>query len=251
MTEHLPIIRFDDALLQKLGDPQQYIQSHFVEQLVTYVINSDYRRAVGLKSWLEAQVTNPAQSVKDFIVQHPGLQGPMSNDERVIRVLRFVQQEITYVTDSRHWNQPEHWSTADELLTANITTNGIFYGPKEGDCEDGAVLIYVLCRLLGVPASDLFLWCGDVVGGGHCCCIYRPHNYPLNWVFLDWCYIPDTRSIEMWRCIYEIDGKLPCGEQVGPNGALNENGFDKHYINTWWVFNEKTSYTSLNYAGVK
>lgn len=247
MAQHIPIIRYENGVLNKLGNPQDYIVQHYSSKAVQWVLNSAYRKAVQLEPWLEQQVSEPAQSVLDFMDKYiPGHDHmTVTNDVKVIIVLKAVMDNIQYVTDGTRWGVPEYWATADETLTKTTVVNGITYGPKEGDCEDGAILIYIICRLLGVPRENLYIWCGNVVGGGHACCIYRPIHYPFQFAFLDWCYYPIRFPIDGDRYLYNIDGISVIGEQVH-NGQQNGN-LDTHYQKMWFMVNEKESFLSVRY----
>jgi len=242
--DRVPIIKYDDRIIERFGDFAQHVNQNFVRKLVTYAVNGDYRRAVDLKPWLEAQVAHPALSVVDFLNNYLCDVKGWSDDNKALAVQRAVQQHISYVTDSQRWSTPEYWATADETLSKTMVVNGVTFGPREGDCEDGAILIYVLCRLLDIPSDHLFLWCGDVVGGGHCCCVYRPRNYPLNFRFLDWCYWPLPDPMD--NCtLYSIIGNDVIGERVISG---TQTGFlDRNYIKMWFLVNENESFLSLDF----
>lgn len=102
-------------------------------------------------------------------------------------------------------------------------------------CEDGAILMYVLARLAGIPSNRLLLFAGSVNGGGHCWLGYRPVSDPLNFRFLDWCYWPDISLVES-RKFYSIIGKQIYSFQTG---AYKK---DNNYYNIWWAFNEDATY---------
>lgn len=246
MTQaHLTLVRYDDAVLSKVPSPQVYVQQHFLSKFVAWFLNGDYRHAASLVDWLEEQVRNPAESVRQFITTHNLVYVASLSDDVVVDVQRAVIDSLTYITDAQHWGVPDKWNTADETLTATVTTpNGVTFGPMEGDCEDGAILMYVVCRLLGVPAESLYIWAGDTVAGGHACLVYRPRNYPLNWVFLDWCFYPDRLGVEN-KVIYQILGKDVLGERV--NNGVQTGEIDTHYISAWFIFSEQQSFSELNY----
>lgn len=247
--QHIPMIRYDDNLLKKIGDVQKYIKSHYARKLLTWVLNSKYRDAVQLEKWLEAQVSKPSESVLQFMESNFGSRFlKWSHDEIAWRVMDAVQDQIQYVTDNRRWGMPEKWATADETLTATTVVNGVTFGPMQGDCEDGSILIYVVCRLMGVPKESLFLWAGDVVGGGHCCCVYRPKNYPFQFAFMDWCYWKSKDRIDMGRFLYNIDGNAVIGERV--LGGKQTGAIDRNYQKMWFIVNEEESFLTLKYEVV-
>ena len=109
------------------------------------------------------------------------------------------------------------------------------FDTRKGDCESGALLMYVLCRLAGIPASKLWIMCGDVKGGGHAWLSYIPDEYPLNFAFMDWCYWYKQYSIPL-RNKFTIQNKAiheykRDGEKVSSD-----------YYKLWFVFNEDKSY---------
>jgi hypothetical protein len=77
-----------------------------------------------------------------------------SNDIKILKILKFVNQYITYQTDVNIWKATEKWQTAEE--TWNI---------KTGDCEDGAILIYVLANHYGISDEQIRIVAGDVWDG--------------------------------------------------------------------------------------
>jgi hypothetical protein len=100
--------------------------------------------------------------------------------------------------------------------------------------------MYLLARIKGVPANRLLIMAGGVLAGdgasqgGHAWLGYRPTYYPLNWVFLDWCYYPDISDIEN-KEIYTIDGKT----------ITDSMGETIIYQRIWFAFNEDVSFREL------
>jgi intein/homing endonuclease len=120
------------------------------------------------------------------------------------------------------------------------THNFVFAnGTITHNCEDGAILMYVLCRLKNVPANRLLLMAGDVlVGkgasqGGHAWLAYRPFNYPLSFVFLDWCYNPDLRPVDEMT-LYNVKSKFILSDSFSA------------YKWIWFACNEEYSFYELN-----
>lgn len=125
-------------------------------------------------------------------------------DERALKCLNWVIDNITYVKDSsRKDGLSENWYFPTETLTEKI-----------GDCEDGAVLLASLMICVGIPEERIRITCGNVVDPakkqifGHAYVRYfseRPKllkngwsvlaepriTYGNNeWVILDWCFYP-------------------------------------------------------------
>lgn len=66
--------------------------------------------------------------------------------EMLERVNNFVNHQITYEDDQRHWGQPDVWSSANVTLSSG-----------RGDCEDYAIAKLQLLRAAGYPQHDLYL----------------------------------------------------------------------------------------------
>ena len=206
---------FSKKLMDKFGNVIfDYLQESYIDKIVCYAINSNYRKAVNLKSWIKEQVENPTYLVKK-VIQDIGIN--KDPDIQIMNILKWVHKNITYKSDSSVWKMAEYWQTAEETSIKGT-----------GDCEDGAILIYVLARLSGIASQRLLIFAGDVVGGGHCWLGYRPTCYPLNFCFMDWCYWYSSKVIPS-RDKFLINGKDIQG--------------DENYIKMWFAFNEDKSIT--------
>lgn len=106
-----------------------------------------------------------------------------TQDEKMLKILKYVNANLVYIQDEVKFGTPEKWATIDETLS-----------DMRGDCEDGAILIYALAYKNGINPLQLELVCGDVEGGGHCWVEYAPdefYNYKedtMKWFTIDWCY---------------------------------------------------------------
>ncbi len=198
-----------------------YIKSSYFDYFITYVLDSGFRIGTELRPWIKQQIDNPTlELIQAGQEATKTLPKDVSVDTVALACLKYVINNVTYTADSKTWKVDEKWQTAQETLMS-----------KKGDCEDGAILMYILCRLNGVPANRLLLNAGDVQGGGHCWLSYRPDEYPLNFVFLDWCYWPN-QLYPNDRPKFYIDGKKIVGE-------------DTRYYKIWFAFNEENSYYEL------
>lgn len=214
-----------DLPKDKLNDTVfDYVQNSSWSTIIQWIINSKYRTSIRLSNWLSTMDLSKIDTILSEI--------PDSDDydEQVIYCLRWVKNNITYIGDTQHWGITEYWQTVEETLDS-----------KEGDCEDGAILLYWLCRRKGVPINRLLLMCGDVDGGGHCWLAYRPIQYPLNYVFIDWCYYPNINMIPN-RYFYYIRNGNSIEEYDNTSEYL-----DGPYNKLWFAFNELYSYPSLVY----
>lgn len=237
------IIKFSNAFEEKTNSIFEIISKGTIDKYVSRILNWKYNTATKLTPWLENQVLNPGVAV---ILAAKQISDYTDYDKQVVAVLKSVQQRLLYKGDKQKWNVPEVWSTAEETITASgyYTVNGekVYYGPWEGDCEDGAILAYVLCRLKGVPANRLQIMAGDVLGGGHAWLAYRPNNYPLNFAFLDWCYWYSSNQI-VNRNLFYMNDKL-IFEYATPEYNIHPNS---NYKKLWVVFNEEKSNTGIQY----
>ena len=175
----------------------------FFETLFHWIINSKFRKAVFLHKWLDAQVK--ALRGTEFQEYCQGRFMGKSTDVTMVNIVRYVKGGYDYTRDiNSEWNMLEYWQEAMET-----------YKLLKGDCEDGSVLIYVIARLCDVPASQLFIGCGTVIGGGHAYCIYRADCDGVERT-IDWCYYYDGKHIKTREFYAE----------------------NKNYINEWFRFNE-------------
>jgi transglutaminase-like putative cysteine protease len=198
-----------------------YVESNWIAKAVSYVLDRNTRIAVSLVPWLEQQVSQPDHLLVEAAKEATKSVGNKENyDMLALACLKYVKNNVTYITDDKKWKVVERWQTAIETLTT-----------KTGDCEDGAILIFVLCRLSGIPSNRLLIMCGDVTGGGHCYLGYKPMEYPLNWVFLDWCYWTTLKGIDA-RPKFYIQDQIIYGE-------------DSRYKSIWFAFNDMKSYFGL------
>ena len=210
---------FSDNLLAKLNkhkvDIYGYVDRHITRKIIKYVVDSNFRQSVSISTWLENSI-NRTLNLNDLKSKPRSIK---NEDAQMMEILRWVKNNIKYVPDSKQWKRIEYWQKPQETLNS-----------MQGDCEDGAILMYCLARMYGIPENRLLLICSDTPIGGHCYLAYKPTNYPLNFTFMDWCYNVDLRTIQT-RTKYSIVGKTING--------------DKYYSNMWFAFNEIDSYSEI------
>lgn len=233
--------RFPTALMRKHGEkPYTHITNKFWEGFVTYVVDQKYRKSVQLKYWIRQQLTAPSKTITSLVEQILDFD---SYDKIMLAILELCQKKpqgelFKYVGDYKSWGVAEKWQTASETM-----------GRMAGDCEDVAILMYVIARLKGVPAHRLYIMAGWVDNPinddeiGHCWLAYRPDNYPLNWAFLDWCYYTNT-NISDHRPLFHVQGK----EIIGYKHLYGrkKGTYDKYY-SIWFAFNEDHAHHTLRY----
>jgi predicted transglutaminase-like cysteine proteinase len=194
-----------------------YIDSRWTKNFQTYVIDSKYRKSVQLSKWLKEQLGTVPIDLKGN-----------THDDTMINILRYVRKKIIYTGDKTVWDMSEYWQTAKETIDR-----------KTGDCEDGAILMYILARYNDIPANRLLIMCGGVVNPqdntkitGHAWLAYKADSYPIHWDFMDWCYYYNPNDIDDRLKVW-IDGNIIVTEK---------------YKTLWFGFNEEKSHSELKYV---
>lgn len=147
-------------------------QKTFFKTIINYIIDWRYKGvSKNLQEWLLANSDAP-NGVKNELKDLKNLK---KNDSLMRQLLAFVNRNITYVPDATTWKVEEKWQTPEETWSS-----------MNGDCEDGAILLYSIAKWIGFDESRLRIVCGEVVGGGHAYLLYTAddgNDYPM-----DWCY---------------------------------------------------------------
>lgn len=150
------------------------------DALVKYIVDWQYKsRREELPKWIAEQklpmeCKRWANNIKS---------SKLSDDIKIRHILNYVHNLIEYKSDKTVWKVEEKWQTAEETIRKYT-----------GDCEDGAILIYLIAVEVGIPDWKLKVVAGNVKGGGHCWVNYLADNlttYPI-----DWCYW-FTESLKM------------------------------------------------------
>ena len=188
---------------------EYYYKNGVFESVFEWIINSKYRTAVFLPTWIKEQVDNPSENL---LALAKTFDTSKDDNVKVINILRWIKDNVKYVGDNTKYKTPEYWQTAEE--TFNL---------KTGDCEDGGIFIYVLCRLAGVPEYKLKVGTATVTGGGHAFCMYFPQPHFMT--FLDFCYWYDSRNVDT-RSKYFIVNKTIYGDS------------QTNYKELWFAFSE-------------
>jgi len=219
------IYRFPDNIAENFGSEEfEHLYKKNFWKPIYYIIDYRVRKAVHLVPWLEKQINYDCEEYERALKE---ITKTKDMDLQVRYVQAWVMKNITYIADQRKWKTPEYWEPAENVLQTRM-----------GDCESGAVTMYVLCRKLGIPSYRLMIMAGDVqVGraaqtGGHAWLCYKSFNYPLNWSFIDWCYYPDVRDFEKRHKYLVVGSKI-----ASPS--------DTKYKTMWFCFNEDTSFKYL------
>lgn len=216
--------RYPDEAYDYIND------AYSVSGIIKYAINWKKSRTVktDLVPWLRNQVIRAQRDgFFDDVVENLTDNLPANDyDSIMVNVLRYVRSRVKYKTDSSVWKVKEYWQGA--RVTWSLRT---------GDCEDGAVLIYVLASLCGVPSNRMLVFAGDVKGGGHCWLGYKPTFDVTKFAFMDWCYWYDQSSVRGRELFYILNNKV-----YQPGLRLEDDLYHK----VWWGFNEDEGYLHIN-----
>jgi len=180
-------MEFSEALIKNLKDrgmwngTVSYLRSKFFfKTVIRYALNWKYRSTrKDLVEWLNNNSQLP-NKVKSELRDMRNIQ---DQDSKMRQILYYVNKNISYEPDQERWKVPEYWQTAIETWR--------YLG---GDCEDGAILIYLIAVWLGIPDTDIFIAAGDVVGGGHAYVVYQSQKDGLEYP-IDWCYWFDQSKL--------------------------------------------------------
>ena len=212
-------IQFSKELMEKFGETilKRKREWSFFES-VWYAIDWRNKQLRNLQSWYKAHLDlfKKEYSTHSRIVSLLNSLNGLTNDEKAIACLRWVKNNMRYVRDiDSVWKVMEHWQTPKESFNL-----------REGDCEDGSILLIALLNLAGIPDYQYEVECGYVDGfgykGGHAYVKYHSNTNGLTYV-LDWCLGYDPRSINS-RPLFN-DSKV--------------------YKKTWFSFNEEHSWKRI------
>jgi len=173
----------NDKLKESLMPTPWYID------LSKYLIDWKTRQKVHLISWLKKQIDS--ELVKSIVLENEW-DNIEDLDKRMFAVFRWVCNRFTYKTDKEIWGTDEHWSTIEESLDIK---------DGRGDCEDGAVAMFVLARACGIPEDRIKIVTGNVVGGGHCWIVYTANDGAM--YCMDWCYWKTFTLFPNRKSLYE------------------------------------------------
>lgn len=196
------------------------LEMQWVKTAYLYCISSKYRKSVKVHKWLKEQLEEEYELLQAVLVENKLI--GKNDDDTVIRILRWVHHNITYTSDTIQYKESEKWATVAETLVSN-----------KGDCEDGAVLIFCLARVAGVPANQIKIAAGDVSykgsTAGHCWVRYVSKQFPFVSVYLDWCYYYDYKDVT------ERAGYV----DMYKRGIVSTKN---KYKRLWFTSNDETSY---------
>lgn len=113
-----------------------------------------------------------------------GVQIVKENHSTVMNgIISLVSKNLNYTSDEEMHKVADYWQTPDE--TAGVKYIILFPYQIEtlkGDCEDGAFLIASLALQMKVPRERIRVICGEVSGGGHCCCCFNEYRTSFTFI---------------------------------------------------------------------
>ena len=184
--------------------------------IVKYMMNWKTREKIEVSKWLADQIEEHKDMLYQILIDNDLIR--RTNDATAIHILRWVHNKIRYQYDKTQYRTTEYWATVDETLSSG-----------KGDCEDGATLVYCLCRVAGIPKERIFLCAGDVEGGGHAWVRYLPEMYAVAVVYLDWCYWYDSNTIMKRKSYWDYYGNI-------------ELPSNSKYKSIWFMANDESGF---------
>lgn len=130
-------------------------------------------------------------------------------DMTMLSIQQWVVENIKYKHDFATHFCAEFWQFPFETIYS-----------KEGDCEDGAILIANLALLCGVPSYRIKVAVGDVddteyikksnkgkpTKGLHAYCLYLANDD--EWRIIDWCWYQDSYLVPKRKPLSKNGGQL-------------------------------------------
>jgi len=230
-------LSFADKIEESKNELFPVLDKRYLRSILYWVINSKYRKSVKLSRWLASQLANPSERLLELVDLIPTYSKSDRQMSSIFRYLENTKGALEYVSDSNKWKRTEYWQTANE--TAELMT---------GDCEDGAILLYIIARLKGIHQSRLRIMAGKVQNPysgkieGHAYLAYRSAADPFHWKIMDWCYSPQLLSIQSRDSYYVSKDNIP---YVFNNGEEYIKSIV--YLEVWWGFNEQDVIKDFTY----
>jgi len=175
--------RFKEIIL---AYEKNYWNNYWNKTNVMYSPRPDWHSGHSVKYIFTLDSSQSEKELEDYFLPLAKKLNLDTDDKRAIWAFKWVLSSKIYSGDFKRMKLPEHWYTPYEAFKS-----------LEGDCEDMAILLYKICRILGIPAYKLKLraslvkYNGKV--GAHCYLNYltRGNNqWSKEWYVLDWCYLP-------------------------------------------------------------
>lgn len=165
---------------------KHYWNNYWNKTNVIYAARHDWLNGYTISMILKLDSKKSNQTIYDFFFPMIKQWNLNTDDKKALWAFRWVRDKIKYIGDFKKTKRYEEWQTAYETFT-----------DKSGDCEDGAILQYKICRIFGISAYKLKIKVGKVKYNnklaGHAYLVYltRGNNqWAKEWYILDWTYAP-------------------------------------------------------------
>ena len=156
----------------------------FIPQVGRYAI--DVRAFLGNPRCVEFdRLINEIKPLWIHTHEYLGVKKEWCDDQKALACLKWVINNIKYLSDKSQFNLIEYWMYPQESLHV-----------RAGDCDDGAILLANLMLVLGIPQWKIRIVAGWTFDHqGHCYVTYYCEETE-KWVALDWCFYPNTKKIK-------------------------------------------------------
>lgn len=119
-----------------------YWNNYFVKTTVIYKAKPKFYASIKTILYVDDK---QGEEMINFFSILPGVdEARASNESSIIFAFNWVRKNIDYRGDLLTRNASEYWQNPYETFKS-----------RQGDCEDGSILIYWICRYLDVPAWKL------------------------------------------------------------------------------------------------
>jgi predicted transglutaminase-like cysteine proteinase len=152
-------MNFSDKFYDKFVSQhfQQIDKANWKNSIFRYMIDSQYRITCNLNDFLNKQFLETHEILLDTALELKD----KDPDKAIINILKWVVDNVNYVTDTTNWSKEEYWQSAVQTINS-----------EKGDCEDMNGLVYHLAVLAGIPKICLWNCIGTTKWGGHYWLIY-------------------------------------------------------------------------------
>lgn len=125
-----------------------------------------------------------------------------SNNEKMFLIEKWINENITYISDKKQFNMTERWTLPTETLQR-----------KRGDCEDGSILLIAMAVTAGVPSERLKLYAPIRVQNGWHASVAYQREHDDDWIWVEWAFKSGRYydPIDRRKTISEISAYEPLG----------------------------------------
>lgn len=204
-------LKYPSAIVKYAGTPKAKSSATFSIDVRNYALAGQN----------DSDLTTLVENNKATVAQ---VQGNLNYHEKCDVVVAKINQltKVNYQLDSENYGFSEYWQIAP--LTLKI---------GKMDCDDMAILRYVLCRIAGVPAELLRIGVGIAkMGGGHATNYYLASN-------LEWLHLNSTTTFDL------PDETVYKQTLRDPTLAIQDFWFSFNELNAWSKIESKETLNKL------